>query len=70
MTKNTKLKAALFEKGVTQAKLSKETNIPRAYISLAINGKFNLDDGQRQKVAAALGYREHELFPAHGCHTI
>ena len=60
--KNANLKAALFEEGITQRDLSQKTGIPRAYISLAINGKFNLDSEQKQKISVVLARDERELF--------
>ena len=60
--KNSKLKIALFEKNTTQAELSLKTGIPRAYISLAINGKFNFNDEQKNKIADALGIAHCEIF--------
>ena len=36
MEKNTNLKIALFEEGITQSKLSSATGVPRSYISMAI----------------------------------
>ena len=61
--KNANLKAALFEEGITQKDLSQKTGIPRAYISLAINGRFNLDSEQRQKISVAMARAECDLFP-------
>jgi transcriptional regulator with XRE-family HTH domain len=60
--KNANLKAALFEEGITQRDLSQKTGIPRAYISLAINGKFNLDSEQKQKISVVLARDERDLF--------
>jgi transcriptional regulator with XRE-family HTH domain len=60
--KNSKLKIAMFEKNITQAELSLKTGIPRAYISLAINRKFNFDDEQKSKIARALRTSLCEVF--------
>lgn len=62
--RNLKLKLILFEQGMTQSKLSSVAGVPESYISLAINGKFNLDPEQRKKIAVALGRNECELFPS------
>jgi len=62
MNKNSKLKVALFEKGTNQETLSAQTGIPRSYISLAINGKFNLNQKQKTKIAKALNLDVKELF--------
>lgn len=63
MTKNSKLKIVMFEKDITQERLSKKTGIPRAYISLAISGRFNLDHEQKRKIAKALGMLDRDVFP-------
>jgi hypothetical protein len=52
----------MFEKNITQAELSLKTGIPRAYISLAINRKFNFDDEQKSKIARALRTSLCEVF--------
>ncbi len=62
MVKNTKLKVKLWEKGVSQRTLSRETEIPRAYISLGINGRYLFDEMQKQKIAKALGVQKNQLF--------
>jgi len=62
MQKNAKLKTELFEKSLSQEELSRQTGIPRAYISLAINGKFNLTEDQRQKIAKTLRCDESKIF--------
>ena len=62
MVKNSKLKVKLWEKGVSQRTLSEETEIPRAYISLGINGRYLFDEMQRNKIAKALGVQLNEIF--------
>ena len=62
MTKNAMLKLRLWEKGMSQEMLSKETGIPRSYISLGINGRYLFDDGQKERISKALGLPENLLF--------
>lgn len=62
MRKNAKLKTELFERSLSQEELSRQTGIPRSYISLAINGKFNLSEDQRKKIAATLKCDESKIF--------
>lgn len=64
MIKNSKLKIEMFKQGVSQEQLSLSTGIPRSYISLTINGKFNLDHEQQKKIAQALGCKRQDLFDA------
>ena len=63
MIKNSRLKIVMFEKNITQENLSQKTGIPRAYISLAVNGRFNLDRPQKRKIAKALGMLDRDVFP-------
>jgi transcriptional regulator with XRE-family HTH domain len=62
MRKNGKLKLAIFEEGISQIKLSLATGIPRSYISLAINGKFNLEIKQKSAICKALSREYDDLF--------
>jgi len=62
MKKNLHLKMALFEQGVTQDQLAKETVIPRSYISQAIHGRYVMDDEQKIKISEMLGLSTKELF--------
>ena len=62
MVKNSLLKIAMFERNMTQERLSEKTGIPRAYISLAVNGRFNFDSGQKHRIASALNCRPEEIF--------
>jgi transcriptional regulator with XRE-family HTH domain len=52
--KNSKLKIAIFEAGISQRQLARETNIPESYISMAAHGKYNLNPLQVEKIAKAL----------------
>jgi len=60
--KNKELIMALFEKGISQKALSEGTGIPASYISMTINGKFNLGDSHKEKVANYLQIRVRDLF--------
>lgn len=62
MIRNSKLKMVMFEKGVSQTVLAEETNIPRSYISLAIQGRYNFNTQEQQKVAVALECNPQEIF--------
>ena len=63
MKRNVQLKAAIFDSGLTQGQLAKQARVPEMYISLAVNGKYNLNAAQRRKIARALGRQETDLFP-------
>ena len=60
--KNIALRNAIFEKGITQRSISRKVKIPEALLSMAINGKFNLNDEQQKKIAKILGRNVNELF--------
>ena len=60
--KNVRLKATIFEKGITQQDLSKVTGIPSSYISLAIRGRLNLSADEQNRIAKALNCKSEELF--------
>jgi cyanate lyase len=62
MNKNRTLKLKLWEKGISQDTLSRETGIPRAYISLGVNGRYVFDDQQKAKIARALGLSKTQVF--------
>lgn len=62
MNKNSKLKIVLFEKEITQNELSEKTKIPISYISHAINGRFNLSQDQKEKIAEFLNMPVEDLF--------
>lgn len=61
---NFKLKMAIFENGTSQRDLAKTTGIHESVISMAIRGKYNLDQIQRAKISKAIGKAESELFEA------
>ena len=57
-----KFKIAILQNGLSQRDLARKTGIPEAYLSMAINGKFNLDPVQRGKIIKAIGKPENEIF--------
>ena len=63
MEKNLKLKMAIFQRGITQEKLAKQTGIPKAYISQVIHGRYIFDHEQQSKISEMLGVRIEEIFP-------
>ena len=62
MIKNGQLKLALFEKGISQAELGKQAGIPRSYISMAINGRLNLEEYQKGAICRVLDREYEDLF--------
>jgi len=57
-----KLKMAIFENGLSQRALAKMTGIHESIISMAVQGKYNLDRIQRAKISKAIGKSERTLF--------
>lgn len=64
MEKNANLKIALFEEGIIQSKLSSATGVPRSYISMAINGRLNLEKNQKLAISKALNREVDDIFEA------
>lgn len=62
MKKNGRLKRIMFEKGITQRELAEKTGICRVYLSLHINGRVNLKDLEKLRVAEALGCKVSDVF--------
>ena len=62
MKRNARLKALLFEKGITSVELAERISIPRAYLSLAMAGRFNFDVEEKKKIAATLQVPVDEVF--------
>ena len=60
--KNGLLKRAFFESGLSQREISKRTGVSEPIISLAVNGKYVLDELQKAKIAATLGQPVKALF--------
>ena len=50
-----KIKNYIDEKGISQAHLSRKTNIPVAKLNLALNGKRRLSFEEYEKICWALG---------------
>lgn len=60
--KNTKLKAALFQRGMSQVKLAELTSIPPSYVSMGLNGKFIFTPSQKAKIAESLNIPADQIF--------
>lgn len=63
VVKNHKLKLKLWESGLTMNDLSERTRVPRPYISMMVNGRYNPDQSEMVAIANALGCEVHEVFP-------
>ncbi len=59
---NLQLKLAILENGLSQRELARKTGIHESFISMAVRGKYNLDEIQRAKIAKAIGKPEKEIF--------
>jgi transcriptional regulator with XRE-family HTH domain len=57
-----KLKVAFIEAGRTQKEVAREIGINEGLLSLAVNGRYLLDEGQKRKLAIALGKPVKDLF--------
>ncbi|SHI01899.1 helix-turn-helix domain-containing protein [Desulfofustis glycolicus] len=64
--KNVALKEAMLERGITQKLLEMRTKIPQPIISMAVNGRYNLDAGQKHAIASVIGKPARELFSEGG----
>jgi transcriptional regulator with XRE-family HTH domain len=62
MKKLERLKGAIFADERKQRDIAKAAGVCQTYISQAINGRYVLDDEQKQKIAKALGRKVQELF--------
>ena len=62
MRKLAKLQAAILEENTTAGRVSEKTGVPRAYISQAIHGRWNLNNTEKEKIAAVLNRKPEELF--------
>jgi hypothetical protein len=60
--KNLKLRAAFFESDKSMSKVSKETRIPRPYLSMACAGRLVLTDDEKLAIAKSLNRSVDELF--------
>jgi len=57
-----KFKKSLKERGIKQRFIAQKTHIPEAYLSMAAQGKFNLNHEQKVKIAAVLNCAVSEIF--------
>jgi len=62
MRKQTRLKFAIFEEGLTQKEVARRAGLDPAIISLIINGRYVPDSIQRAKIVKVLNKNESELF--------
>jgi transcriptional regulator with XRE-family HTH domain len=60
--KNLKFKKTLTELDIKQRELSRRTGIPESYISHYANGRMQLSQTERGKIADALGVDAAEIF--------
>lgn len=56
------LQVAILEEGTTQTRVAEGSGVPRGYISLAIHGRYILDEVQKAKIAQVLNRKPEELF--------
>ena len=64
--RNIQLKLAFFEAGLSQREVAERTGIPEVYISLAVHGRYVLDEAQKNKIATALNKEKVEIFGNNG----
>jgi transcriptional regulator with XRE-family HTH domain len=62
MGRNVRLKALLFERGLTGSELAERVSIPRSYLSLAMTGRLNLSADEKRKIAMVLNVPIEEVF--------
>lgn len=62
---NLHLKMAILESGLSQRNLAKMTGIHESVISMAVQGKYNLDQFQRAKISKAIGKPKEVIFHEH-----
>jgi ribosome-binding protein aMBF1 (putative translation factor) len=60
--KTTKLKQKLMDKGTKHKWLAQRSGLNESILSLIINGRYNPDKRQREKISAAMEMNEKELF--------
>jgi transcriptional regulator with XRE-family HTH domain len=60
--KTTKLKQKLKENGTKHKWLAQRSGLNESILSLIINGRYNPDERQRQRIAMALRVPEEDLF--------
>jgi transcriptional regulator with XRE-family HTH domain len=59
---NITFKVAILKSGLSQRELAKESGIHESIISLAVRGRYLLDQEQKKRIAEALDSDEAELF--------
>lgn len=64
MTRNIRLKSAIFEARLTQKAVARKAGISESWLSMAINGRLVLDESQKNRIADVLGRSKTELFEA------
>lgn len=57
-----RLKMVLFEKGITGRELARRSGLSESIISLAANGRYNLDPVQKAKIVSILKVPAETLF--------
>jgi transcriptional regulator with XRE-family HTH domain len=62
MKRNTSLKMALFEQGITQRELARKVGLQESQISMAIRGRLILNLREKEKVSKVLKRPINELF--------
>jgi transcriptional regulator with XRE-family HTH domain len=62
MKRSAKLKALIFDRGLTASEVAKRANLPASYLSLAIHGRFNLTEQEKSKIAEVLDTSPDQLF--------
>jgi transcriptional regulator with XRE-family HTH domain len=62
MKRLTKFKLKLLEKGLTQREVAWRAGITEGLMSLIVNGRFNPDEQQMEKIAKAIELPKNELF--------
>ena len=62
MKKLSKLKAAIFKKGLSQKGLAPMVGISEGWLSLIINGRVNPTQEEMSKIAAVLETKQEILF--------
>ena len=62
MTRNVKLKAAIFKSGKPSKQVANESGLSPSTLSMATTGRYILDDSQKKSVARVLKCEVWELF--------
>ena len=59
---NIQLKVAILKNRLSQRDLARQTGIHESIISMAVHGKYNLDQDQRARIARVIGEPEELIF--------